>query len=60
MDYFFIPLAKFFQWSFGILESLGNTPNKIFIVGGFVGLAYWLWLQGKYNKEAENNPNQLK
>ncbi|HLP13553.1 MAG TPA: hypothetical protein VK177_16575 [Flavobacteriales bacterium] len=60
MDYFFIPLAKFFQWSFGILEALANTPNTIFIIGGFVGLFYWLWLQGKYNKEAANNPNQLK
>lgn len=60
MDYLFMPLAKFFQWTFGILETLANTPNNIFIVGGFVGLIYWCWIQGKYNKQAANTPGQLK
>ena len=60
MDYFFIPLGNFFQWTFGILESLNMTPNTIFFYGGFVGLIYWCVRQGRYNKAAENNPNQLK
>ncbi len=60
MDYIWIPIANFFQWTFGILESLNMTPNNIFLIGGFVGLIYWCMRQGRYNKEAANNPNQLK
>lgn len=60
MDYIFLPIAKFFQWIFNAMEILGNTPNNIFIVGGFIGLIYWCVLQGKYNKQAERTPGQLK
>lgn len=60
MDYIFIPLANFFQWTFGIMESLANTPNNIFIVLGFFGLIYWCYIQGRYNKKAANTPGQLK
>ncbi|MFI5203650.1 MAG: hypothetical protein ACHQF2_04070 [Flavobacteriales bacterium] len=55
MDYIVIPIVKFLEWTFGILESLGNFPNWSFIVIGFVGLFYWLWLQGKYNRQAAAN-----
>lgn len=61
MDYIFIPLGNFFVWIFdNIMEPLANTPNVIFIILGFVLMFIWLWLQGKYNKEAAKNPNQLK
>lgn len=55
MDYIIIPTVKFFQWTFGILESLGNLPNWTFITIGMVGMFYWLRLQGKFNKEAAAN-----
>ncbi len=38
---------------FGVFEKLGNIPNYLFIVLGFVGLAYWLIEQKKYNKKAQ-------
>lgn len=60
MYYLLKPLEDLFLWSFGILESLENLPNNIFIVLGFVMLGYWLYLQGKFNKEAAANPNQIK
>ena len=30
-------------------------PNKIFIAFLFIGVAAWIYVQGKYNKEAEKN-----
>ncbi len=60
MYYLLKPIEDLFLWSFGILESLGNLPNNLFIVTGFVLLGYWLFLQGKYNKAADGNSNQLK
>lgn len=48
------PIADFIVWTFvNILEVLGNYPNIIFVLIGFVGLFYWLNIQGKYNKKAE-------
>lgn len=52
------PIATFIVWTFeSILEVLGNspvTPNLIFIIVGFVGLVYWLRLQGKFNEKAKS------
>ncbi len=43
-------------------ENVGFTAffNTSLILLGFFGLFYWLRHQIKYNKQAENNPNQLK
>lgn len=60
MYYLLKPFEDLFVWSFGILENLGNIPNDIFLVLGFVMMFYWLNLQGKFNKAAANNPNQIK
>ncbi|MES2627431.1 MAG: hypothetical protein V4616_00555 [Bacteroidota bacterium] len=47
------PIAVVIVWTFeNILEVLGNIPNFLFIVVGFVGLFYWLKTQGNYNKKA--------
>ena len=43
-----------------LFHAIGNSFNYLVIVGGFVGLAIWLKMQGKYNKEAANNPDQFK
>ncbi len=49
------PIGDFIVWSFqNILEVLGNAPNVIFVLVGFVGLFYWLKIQGNYNKKAQN------
>lgn len=56
MDYIFYPFADFCQWLFeNLIEPSENLPNKLFIAGGFLGLFYWIRLQGKFNKEAEKN-----
>ena len=52
MYYLLKPLEDLFVWSFGIMENLGNIPNDIFLVFGFVMMFYWLNLQGKFNKAA--------
>lgn len=56
-------LGDIFQWTFRILD--GDLPvtaimNYGILIGGFLGLFYWLNLQNKFNKEAKNDPNRLK
>ncbi|MDQ3192834.1 MAG: uracil phosphoribosyltransferase [Bacteroidota bacterium] len=46
-------LGELFQESFKVLEALGNIPNYIFIVIGFILLFYWIKEMAKYNREAE-------
>ncbi len=60
MEYIVGPIAALIKWTFdNILVPIGElpafmNPNNIFIVLGFVGLFYWLNLQGKYNKKAKS------
>lgn len=54
------PIADFLVWTFGIFEFIGNSFNWLVIIGGFVGLFIWLFMQKRYNEEAENNANQIK
>lgn len=66
MQYIVEPIAALIKWTFDtILVPLGElpsmiNPNNIFLVIGFIGMFYWLNLQRKYNKEAANNPDQIK
>jgi hypothetical protein len=57
MRYLFEPLGELLVWTFdNVLVPIGDmgiNPNSIFIVGGFIGLAYWLMRQGKYNQIAK-------
>ncbi len=59
MEYLLAPIAVLIKWTFNtILVPLGElpaiaNPNNIFIVIIAVGLAYWLFVQGKYNRKAE-------
>jgi hypothetical protein len=55
-----IPIGEFMVKTFGILEDLRNLPNMLFIGCGFMGLIYWLRMQQSYNKEAADNPGQIK
>lgn len=48
-------IGNFFQWSFSLLERLGNGPNIFFwlLIGALV--ITWLGMQAKFNKEAKEN-----
>lgn len=47
-------IGDFILMTFEPLKMLGNLPNNLFIVTGFVLLAYWLKSQADFNKEASN------
>ena len=55
------PIRDFLIWMFeNTLEPLGNAPNTIFICIIVGGLVYWMFVQNKLNKKAEQDPNQIK
>jgi hypothetical protein len=59
MEYLVGPIAAFIKWTFdNILVPIGElpaliNPNNIFIILGFIGMFYWLYMQQKYNKKAK-------
>lgn len=60
---FFWGLGDGLEYILSILdEDKGFTAffNTAVILLGFFGLFYWLRHQIKFNKEAKDNPNQLK
>lgn len=46
-------IGSFFQWTFTLVEKLGNGPNIFFwlLIGALV--LVWLRMQSKFNKEAK-------
>ncbi len=52
------PIGALIKWTFDkVLVPIGElpaalNPNNLFIVIIVVGLAYWLYLQNKFNKKA--------
>jgi hypothetical protein len=46
---FFEKMFDFWRWLYAHI-----SPNKIFIFILFVGVISWIYVQAKYNKEAEN------
>ncbi|MFB6307022.1 MAG: hypothetical protein ABEH43_08565 [Flavobacteriales bacterium] len=55
MEEIVMPLADFMQWTFKFLPYAGNMPNVIFLLAAIFGVFYWLRLQQKYNKKAEES-----
>lgn len=51
--------GEIFQWTFGILEGLGNGFNWLIIVVMFILGVIWVSRMVKYNREAAQN-NTLK
>ncbi len=56
-----------FWWGLGELlngawfyDNIGDIFNWSCIALGFFGFAYWMNWQAKFNKAAENNPDQIK
>ena len=70
MDWLAYPLADIIVWTFdNLLVPAGEfsngdmwflSPNFLFLVLGFIGMFFWMWMQGKYNKAAKADANQLK
>lgn len=52
-------IGKLLNWA-PIYDNVGNIFNICLITLGFFGFAYWMRRQVKFNRQAENNPNQLK
>ncbi len=65
MQYLTAPIAQFIKWTFdNILVPIGElpallNPNNIFVIIIMLGLGYWLFVQGKFNKKAKSE-GQLK
>ena len=61
MDWLFLPLRDLLVFSFeNGLEVLQNLPNLFFSLLISFGLIYWMVLQYKLNKKADQDPNQVK
>jgi|TARA_Y100000385_G_scaffold211931_1_gene220019 hypothetical protein len=61
MNWLLHPIRDFLIWMFeNTLEPLGNSPNIIFFFTIFGGLVYWMFVQNKLNKKADQDPNQIK
>lgn len=48
-------LGHFLEWTFTFLAKMGWGPVTATAIILFVGLLYWLNLQGKYNRKARQN-----
>ena len=61
MDWLLNPIKDFFVGIFeNVLQPLGHMPNLIFFSIIAAGFLYWMYVQHKLNKQAENDPNQIK
>jgi len=47
-------IGSFFEWSFGIIEFLGDYANYLFMVTIAVAFFYWLGQMIKQQKAGEN------
>ncbi len=50
-------LESLFEYT---LIPISGVFNFLVICLGFFGLFFWLWKQGKYNKQAKDNKDQIK
>jgi hypothetical protein len=56
-----VSIGDFILWTTELLfHNVGNLFNDAMIILGFIGLFIWLRIQYRFNKAAENNPDQLK
>mgnify|MGYP001617535996 CR=1 FL=1 len=49
-----------YDTAFIFYDNVGNYFNYSCLTLGFIGLIYWLRLQAKMDKQAANNPDQLR
>ncbi|MCC6691450.1 MAG: hypothetical protein IT235_07950 [Bacteroidia bacterium] len=55
MTDFFNGFGHLCQKFFKIMPSIGNKYNFFMIAVGFTAMIIWLWVQGRYTKEAREN-----
>ncbi|MBX2978439.1 MAG: hypothetical protein KF905_04015 [Flavobacteriales bacterium] len=48
-------IGQLLEWTFTILPALGWFPPIAFSLVIGLGLAYWLVLQGRYNRKAKQD-----
>ena len=61
MNWILEPIKDLLVWLFeNTLEPLSDYPNTIFLLLGFGGATYWMLIQNKLNKKAEQDPDQIK
>jgi hypothetical protein len=54
------PIADAFQWTFEhLLVPICNGFNWLCIVGGLVGIAIWLRMQGKFSEKSRREGGVL-
>jgi len=54
MDTIFYAIADLFGLLFDFLPKLGNIPNTIIIISGFIAFVIWVSLMVKFKKEDVN------
>ena len=48
-------IQDFLESIFSYMPLLGNIPNILIIIGGFIGLGVWLKMQSDFNKKPEKD-----
>lgn len=56
----FFAIDNFLQWIYQFFDWVGNKLNYTFLLLGFFGFGLWMYHQWKFNKKAEQDPNQIK
>lgn len=54
MEAIFYGIADLFESLFTIMPKLGNIPNTLFIILGFIAFVTWTSLLFKYKREVAN------
>ncbi|MCB9182662.1 MAG: hypothetical protein H6591_01995 [Flavobacteriales bacterium] len=48
-------IGHFLEWTFKVLSAMGWMPVTLISIVLFLGMVYWLNLQGKYNRRAKSS-----
>ena len=54
MEAIFYGIADLFGFLFAIMPKLGNIPNTVLIISGFIVFVIWTSLMVKFRREEEN------
>ena len=57
----FYGIGDAMYWLFeNTLEPLGDMPWIVVLIGGFLAFGFWMKKQVDYNKQAADDPSQIK
>jgi len=54
MEAIFYGIADMFESLFTIMPKLGNIPNTLLVISGFIAFLIWTSLMVKFRREGEN------